>query len=72
MEVTYRNGKTEKEKEEKEIKKKKKNDIINILKESGFSFSKSQSKEELIKDIKVTVARKVGFEKIRSNNQKER
>ena len=27
---------------------------------------------ELIKDIKVTVARKVGFEKIRSNNQKER
>lgn len=54
------------------IKGLKKNDIINILKESGFSFSKSQSKEELIKDIKVTVARKVGFEKIRSNNQKER
>ena len=54
------------------IKGLKKNDIINILKESGFSFSKSKSKEELIKDIKVTVARKVGFEKIRSNNQKER
>ena len=50
----------------------KKNDIIKILEEKGFNCSKSQSKEELIKNIKGFVANRVGFEKIRSMNQKER
>ena len=54
------------------MKRLKKNDIIKILEEKGFNCSKSQSKEELIKNIKGFVANRVGFEKIRSMNQKER